>query len=104
MKTPPKKRAARIASRSVNTMAKAKSTWSRAEAIRTADNKSSKNMTVGEFDNSVEKANQLYRKAQRQEDRAKGQMKKSKSLKAKGVTPFSGIKTAGGKSNLKKKK
>ena len=91
MKTPPKKRAARIAGRAVNTMAKAKSTWSRAEAIRTADNKPSKNMTMGEFDNSVSKANQLYRKAARQEDRAKAQMKKSKTLKAKGATPFSGV-------------
>ena len=104
MNTPPKKRAARVAGRAVKTMAKAKNTWSKAEAIRTAENKPSKNMTVGEFDNSVAKANQLYRKAQRQEDRAKAQMKKSKTLKSKGVTPFSGIKTAGGKSNLKKKK
>ena len=91
MKTPPKKRAARLAGRAVNTMAKAKSTWSRAEAIRTADSKPSKNMTMGEFDNSVTKANQLYRKAQRQENRAKAQMKKSKTVKAKGVKPFSGV-------------
>lgn len=91
MKTPPKKRAARLAGRAVNTMAKAKSTWSRAEAIRTADSKPSKNMTMGEFDNSVTKANQLYRKAERQENRAKAQMKKSKTLKVKGATPFRGI-------------
>jgi hypothetical protein len=91
MNTPPKKRAARVANRAVKTMGKAKNTWSKAEAIRTAENKPSKNMTVGEFDNSVAKANQLYRKAGRQEDRAKAQMKKSKTLKAKGVTPFSGV-------------
>jgi hypothetical protein len=91
MKTPPKKRAARVATRAVKTMGKAKNTWSKAEAIRTADNKPSKNMTVGEFNNPVEKANQLYRKAQRQEDRAKAQMKKSKTLNSKGATPFSGI-------------
>jgi len=90
MKTP-KKRAARLAGRSVKTMEKAKNTWSKAEAIRTAESKPSKNMTVGEFDNSVTKANQLYRKAQRQEDRAKAQMKKSKTLNSKGATPFSGI-------------
>jgi hypothetical protein len=103
MKTPPKKRAARIAGRAVNTMAKAKSTWSRAEAIRTADSKPSKNMTMGEFDNSVTKANQLYRKAARQEDRAKAQMKKSRSLKAKGVKAFSGVNKGGTTSKFKKK-
>jgi hypothetical protein len=91
MKTPPKKRAARVASRAVKTMAKAKNTWSKAEAIRTADSKPSKNLTVGEFDNPVAKANQLYRKAERQENRAKAQMQRSKSLKAKGVKPFSGV-------------
>jgi hypothetical protein len=91
MNISPKKRAARVAARAVKTMAKAKNTWSRAEAIRTAENKPSKNMTVGEFDNSVAKANQLYRKADRQENRAKSQMQRSKSLKAKGVKPFSGV-------------
>ena len=103
MNTPPKKRAARVASRAVKTMGKARKTWSKAEAIRTAENKPSKNMTMGEFDNSVEKANQLYRKAGRQEDRAKAQMKKSRSLKAKGVKAFSGVNKGGTTSKFKKK-
>ena len=84
MKTPPKGRAGRVEKRAVKTMDRAKKSWTKAEAVRKNTPSSDKrsNFAGDEFGRTGEqKAEQLYRRAARQEAKAKGQMAKAKYLK-----------------------
>ena len=83
-------RAARVEKRAVKIMGKAQKTFVKAEAVRNTA-KSSKNMTAGEYSNAEMKADQLYRKAGRQDARAKNKMEKSKFIAAKNAKPIPGM-------------
>lgn len=78
-------RAGRVEKRAVKTMGRAQKNWAKAEAIRKFDKtKESKNFAGDEFGtNAAAKANQLYKRAGRQEAKAKRQMEKADYLKAK---------------------
>jgi hypothetical protein len=97
MKTPPKGRAGRVEKRAVKTMGKAQKNWTKAEAIRKFDKtKEGKNFAQDEFGtNASMKANQLYKRAGRQDTKAKRQMEKSQFLKASKATPKSKIAMSG---------
>jgi hypothetical protein len=88
MKTPSNGRAGRVEKRAVKTMDRAKKSWTKAEAIRKTTPSSDKasNFAQDEFGRTAAaKSEQLYRRAARQEAKAKGQMAKAKYLKeAKG--------------------
>lgn len=90
MEAPKKGRAGRVEKRAVKTMGKAQKTFMKAEAVR-GTAKSSKNMTAGEYSNAEMKADQLYRKSERQETRAKNKMEKSKFIAAKNAKPVPGM-------------
>jgi hypothetical protein len=85
MKTPPKGRAGRVEKRAVKTMDRAKKSWTKAEAIRKTTPSSDKasNFAQDEFGRTAAaKSDQLYRRAARQEAKAKRQMSKAEYLKA----------------------
>lgn len=96
-------RADRVTRRAVKTMGRAQKSWTKAEAIRKFDkSKTSQNFAGDEFGtNASSKANQLYKRAGRQEAKAKRQMEKANYLKASKAVPQSklalkkGLKEAG---------
>lgn len=95
MKTPPKGRASRVEKRAVKTMGRAQKSWTKAEAVRKNTPSSDKrsNFAGDEFGRTGEqKAEQLYRRAARQEAKAKSQMEKAKYLREK-----SGVASKAGK-------
>lgn len=77
-------RAGRVEKRATKTMGKAQKNWTKAEAIRKFDKTTeAKNFAQDEFGtNASTKANQLYKRAGRQENKAKRQMEKAEFLKA----------------------
>jgi hypothetical protein len=86
MKTPPKGRAGRVEKRAVKTMGRAQKSWTKAEAVRknTPGSNKASNFAQDEFGRTGEqKADQLYRRAARQEAKAKRQMDKANYLKEK---------------------
>jgi hypothetical protein len=92
MKTPSNGRAGRVEKRAVKTMGRAQKSWTKAEAVRknTPSSNKSSNFAQDEFGRTGEqKADQLYRRAARQEAKAKRQMDKANYLKAKKATPKS---------------
>jgi hypothetical protein len=84
----------RVDARANKKMDKAKATWQRAEAIKNYDEtEEGVNFAQDEFGmNASRKANQLYAKAERQENKAEKLKKRAEFLKA------SGKKTGGAKS------
>lgn len=89
---PDTKKSDRVKARSEKVLGKAKTTWTKAEALKKFGNESSENMVGDKFANPADKANQLYRKAERQGNRAKNLKEKSEYLKTIG-------KKTGGKKN-----
>ena len=92
MKTPSNGRAGRVEKRAIKTMGRAQQSWTKAEAVRKNTPSSDKrsNFAGDEFGRTGEqKAEQLYRRAARQEAKAKDQMQKAEYLKAKNATPKS---------------
>lgn len=81
-----KKRSERVGARSEKVMEKAKASWQKAEAIKKFDKSEEyQNMTgVPLGRTAVDKANRLYARAERQENRAKRLKEKSEFLKASG--------------------
>lgn len=88
------KKSSKVGARSERVMGKAKATWQEAEAIRKFDKTEEKsNFAQDKFGRTgSDKANQLYAKAERQENRAKRLKERSEFLKAAG-------KKMGGKKN-----
>lgn len=88
------KKSTRVGARAEKVLGKAKANWQEAEAIRKFDTTEEKsNFAQDKFGrNASDKANQLYAKAERQENRAKRIKERSEFLKAAG-------KKMGGKKN-----
>lgn len=88
------KKSTRVGARAEKVMGKAKANWQEAEAIKKFDTTEEKsNFAQDKFGrNASDKANQLYAKAERQENRAKRIKERSEFLKAAG-------KKMGGKKN-----
>ena len=88
------KKSTRVGARAEKVLGKAKANWTEAEAIRKFDTTEEKsNFAQDKFGrNASDKANQLYAKAERQENRAKKIKERSDFLKAAG-------KKMGGKKN-----
>lgn len=88
MKTPSNdrllRRAGRVEARAVKKMDKAKSTWTKAEAVRKFNKQTEKSDFAGNKigTSGIDKANQLYKRAARQEKSAKRKMEKASYLKA----------------------
>ena len=80
------KKSTRVGARADKVLGKAKSTWQEAEAIRKFDKTEEKsNFAQDKFGRvASDKANQLYAKAERQENRAKRIKERSDFLKAAG--------------------
>lgn len=81
-----KKRSEKVTERADRTMDRAKKNWTRAEAIKNFDKTSEgKNFAQDEFGtNASMKANQLYKRAERQGNKAGRQKEKADYLKASG--------------------
>jgi hypothetical protein len=100
METPSKGRAGRVEKRAVKTMGRAQKNWTKAEAIRktTPSSEKASNFAQDEFGRTASaKSDQLYRRAARQEAKAKRQMSKAEYLKAKKATPQSKLAMKAGK-------
>ena len=80
------KKSTRVAARAEKVMGKAKANWQEAEAIKKFDTTEEKsNFAQDKFGrNASDKANQLYARAERQENRAKRIKERSEFLKAAG--------------------
>lgn len=81
-----KKRSERVGARAEKVMGKAKANWQKAEAIKNFDKSiESQNMAGDRFGQTgADKANRLYARAERQENRAKRLKERSEFLKASG--------------------
>ncbi len=91
------RRADRVEARAVKKMDKAKSNWTKAEAIRKFDKtKEAQNMAGDRFGrNASDKANQLYSRASRQEKSAKRKLEKANYLKSASGAKFQLAKSSG---------